>query len=125
MDIERLVTRINTRHGTQFRFQGRYAAGENEGAFALADARDAPYVLKWNQRPAWLTSIKRAQRITNHLRAKHVPVPSYTFADTFEGIAYSNCTARRAANAAKLGAASAVAGLYRRAGIRKGASNGA
>ena len=88
MDIEQLLTRINTRHGTQFRLQGRYAAGENEGAFALADARDTPYVLKWNQRPAWLRSIERARRITDHLQAQHVPVPAYTLADTFEGIAY-------------------------------------
>ena len=88
MDIEQLVTRINTRHGTQFRLQGRYAAGENEGAFALADARDVLHVLKWNQRPAWLQSIERARRITDHLRSQHVPVPAYTLADSFEGIAY-------------------------------------
>jgi fructosamine-3-kinase len=88
LDIEQLVMRINARHGTQFRLQGRYAAGENEGAFALADTCDARYVLKWNQRPAWLQSIDRARRITDHLRAGQVPVPAYTLADTFEGIAY-------------------------------------
>jgi aminoglycoside phosphotransferase len=88
LDIEQLLVRVNMRHGTQFRLQGRYADGENEGAFALTDTQDEPYVLKWNQRPAWLASIERARRITDHLRAKHVPVPAYALADTFEGIAY-------------------------------------
>jgi aminoglycoside phosphotransferase len=88
MNIEQLLTRINTRHGTQFRLQGRYAAGENEGAFALLDAQDLSYVLKWNQRPAWLQSIQRARWITDHLRALHVPVPAYILADTFEDSAY-------------------------------------
>jgi fructosamine-3-kinase len=88
LDIEQLVTRINARHETQFRLQGRYAAGENEGAFAIVDAHNVAYVLKWNQRPAWVQSIDRARRITDHLRSQHVPVPAYTLADTFEGVAY-------------------------------------
>ncbi len=82
MDIQGLVDSINARHMMSFSLHGRYATGENQGAYALRDAKGVGYVLKWNNRPAWLHSLYRAKRITNHLATQGVPVPTYVLADT-------------------------------------------
>ena len=82
MDAQQLVERINLRHGTRYTLHGRYASGENQGAYALTDEHGTAYVLKWNERPPWLERLRLAQRITAHLRALDVPVPQYVLADT-------------------------------------------
>jgi aminoglycoside phosphotransferase (APT) family kinase protein len=82
MDAQKLVGRINLRHGTRYTLRERYAAGENQGAYALTDEDGATYVLKWNERQPWLERIRLAQRITAHLRTLGVPAPQYVLADT-------------------------------------------
>jgi Phosphotransferase enzyme family len=82
MDAQQLVDRINLRHGTRYTLHTRYAAGENQGAYALADEHGATYVLKWNERPPWLARVQHAQQITAYLRSLGMPVPQYVLADT-------------------------------------------
>lgn len=89
MDIPQLIARINERHQTHFTLQHRYAAGENQGAYALATPAGEMYVLKWNDRPPWLQSVRRAAQITAALADQHIPVPRYLLADTFDdGVTY-------------------------------------
>jgi fructosamine-3-kinase len=88
VDAQQIVARVNADHGTQFRLGQRYPTGQNQGAYALVDERGAAFVLKWNQRPSWLEAIERAGRITDRLRARNIPAPAYTLADTFDGILY-------------------------------------
>jgi hypothetical protein len=103
MEIQQLVERINARHQAHYRLHGRYAAGQNQGAFALVDPQGARFVLKLNQRPAWLKAIERARRITDHLRARGVPVPAYTLAGAFaDGATYWLQTALPGAPPAQL-----------------------
>lgn len=83
MDIQTLVTTINKKHNTRFTLHGKYATGENQGAYALSDDHDGRYVLKWNDRPSWIHSLQRAQKITNHLRPRGVPVPTYVLVDRY------------------------------------------
>jgi aminoglycoside phosphotransferase (APT) family kinase protein len=89
MDIPKLIARINERHQTHFTLQHRYAAGENQGAYALATPEGERYVLKWNRRPSWLQSVRRAEQITATLADHHIPIPHYLLADTFDdGVTY-------------------------------------
>jgi aminoglycoside phosphotransferase len=89
MNIQELVGYINATHTANFVLQGKYATGENQGAYALSDDTGAGYVLKWNTRPPWLRSIHRAQQITNHLLQRGMPVPTYILADTrADGVTY-------------------------------------
>jgi Ser/Thr protein kinase RdoA (MazF antagonist) len=82
MDMHALITFINVRHNMRFTLHEKYATGENQGAYALTDDRGVGYVLKWNERPPWLRSLRRAEQITNHLAERGVPVPKYVLADT-------------------------------------------
>jgi hypothetical protein len=82
MDAQQIVEHINSRHMTHYTLHHRYATGENQGAYALADERGAACVLKWNERPPWLERLRLAWRITDHLRALGAPVPRYLLADT-------------------------------------------
>lgn len=82
MDVARLLERINARHGTDFRLQGRYARGENHGAYAVADAAGVCCVLKWDRRPDRLAGLARARRITDRLGGLGAPVPTYRLAGT-------------------------------------------
>jgi aminoglycoside phosphotransferase (APT) family kinase protein len=89
MEIAQLVVHINERHQTQFILRNRYATGENQGAYALTTPTGDAYVLKWNNRPPWLRSIQRAQRITDFLGEYQAPVPRYVLADSFaDGVTY-------------------------------------
>lgn len=83
MDIQVLLDAINRKHSTHFTLRGKYATGENQGAYALHDDHGTQYVLKWNARPAWRRSLDRAQHITNHLAKRGVPVPTYVLIDTY------------------------------------------
>ena len=80
MTVDHLLAYINERHGTGFRLRGRYTLGENQGAYAVADARGAPFVLKWDRRPERLPRLERARRITDRLRDLGAPVPTYSLA---------------------------------------------
>ncbi len=82
MNARELVDRINLLHETRYTLHGRYAAGENQGAYALADERGVAYVLKLNERPPWLRQVRLAQQITNYLRTRGAPVPQYVLAET-------------------------------------------
>ena len=75
MTVEHLLARINERHGAGFRLHGRYTLGENQGAYAVADAAGAPFVLKWDRRPERLPRLDRARRITDRLRGLGAPSP--------------------------------------------------
>ncbi|HEU5103821.1 MAG TPA: phosphotransferase, partial [Roseiflexaceae bacterium] len=88
-DALQLIARINERHQTLFTLQHRYATGENQGAYALTTPEGEMYVLKWNRRPPWLQSVRRAAQITTALADQHIPVPRYLLADTFDdGVTY-------------------------------------
>src|SRR4051794_27946557 len=84
IEIPQLIARINDRHHTDFTLQHRYATGENQGAYALITPTGEMYVLKWNRRPPWLQSVRRAAQITTALADHHIPVPRYLLADTFD-----------------------------------------
>jgi aminoglycoside phosphotransferase (APT) family kinase protein len=87
--VESLLERINERHGAGFRFRGRCEGGENEGAYSVVDAAGAPFVLKWHRRPDRLGGLERARRITDHLRSRGAPVPSYHLMGALpDGMAY-------------------------------------
>ena len=83
MEARQLVDRINRHHGTRYILGERYATGENQGAYAITDAHDTAYVLKWNMRPAWLGRVQHARQLTAYLRTLDAPVPQYVLADTF------------------------------------------
>ena len=82
MDIGRFLSRVNERHGATFHLQGRYADGENEGAYALADAAGVRYVLKRYEHEQIVPRLERARTITAYLRSKGAPVPTYQSIDT-------------------------------------------
>lgn len=82
MDIGRFLSQINERHGTTFHLQGRYADGENEGAYALADAAGVRYVLKRYEHEQIVPRLERARTITAYLRSKGAPVPTYHSIET-------------------------------------------
>jgi aminoglycoside phosphotransferase (APT) family kinase protein len=84
MEIPQLIARINDRHHTDFTLQHRYATGENQGAYALTTPTGELFVLKWNRRPTWLHSVRRAAQITTALAEHHIPVPRYLLADAFD-----------------------------------------
>lgn len=89
MDTRDLLERINAKHGTEFRLKGRYAQGENQGAYAVADALGAPLVLKWQPQPSMLSRLERARVVTDRLVTLAVPVPRYLLIGTFpEGTTY-------------------------------------
>lgn len=83
MDLQALVAAINAEHHTHFMLHGKFATGENQGAYALSDDQGRKYVLKWNERPSWVRSLQRAQQITNHLGSRGVPVPRYVLVDRY------------------------------------------
>jgi len=90
MDTGRFLSRINERHGTTFRLQKRYAGGENEGAYALADASGVRYVLKRYEQEQIVPRLERARTITAYLRGTGAPVPTYHSIDTLpDGTAYA------------------------------------
>lgn len=89
MDVQDLLGRINAKHGTGFRLKGRYALGENQGAYAIEDALGAPLVLKWQALPEMLSRLERARAVTDRLATLAVPVPRYLLIGTFpEGTTY-------------------------------------
>ena len=81
LDIQDLVASINKAHDSHFVLQGKYATGENQGAYALSDDQGHLYVLKWNDHLPWIEALTRAQQVTTHLGTKGVPVPSYVLID--------------------------------------------
>lgn len=82
METQALIDAINTKHATTFTLHGRFATGENQGAYALRDDNGDRYVLKWNERPSWLGQLSRAQHIISHLALLGVPVPRYVLIDS-------------------------------------------
>ncbi len=89
MDVQDLLGRINAEHGTGFRLKGRYALGENQGAYAVEDASGAPLVLKWQAQPSMLSRLERARAVTDRLATLAVLVPRYLLIGTFpEGTTY-------------------------------------
>ncbi len=103
MDMQALIDIINLKHTTSFIFHQKYEMGENQGAYALRDDKGNGYVLKWNDRPSWLRSLRRAQQITDHLASCGMPVPKYVLADTHaDNITYWVQTALPGAPAEKL-----------------------
>ena len=44
MTVNHLLAHINERHGTGFQLRGRYALGENQGAYAVVDGAGVPCV---------------------------------------------------------------------------------
>lgn len=87
--IEDLLDRINAEHGTGFRLKGRYAEGENQGAYAVEDALGAPFVLKWQPQPTMLSRLERARAVTDRLASLAVPAPRYLLIGNFpEGTTY-------------------------------------
>ncbi len=87
--IEALLERINAKHSTSFRLKGRYAQGENQGAYAVEDPSGLPFVLKWQAHPDMLSRLKRARTVTDRLVTLKVPAPRYQLIDTFpEGTTY-------------------------------------
>lgn len=87
--VAQLLERINARHATALRLGARYAEGENQGAYALADAAGARFVLKYQRRPGWLRMIERARLVTDRLRALGSPVPEYRLLGEFaDGAVY-------------------------------------
>ncbi len=89
MEIERLLDDINRRHQSHLGLEGRYAAGENQGAYAVVEPGGARLVLKWNRRPSWLAAVERARAITDRLRELGLPVPAYILAGVLpDGRAY-------------------------------------
>ncbi|HSH82414.1 MAG TPA: aminoglycoside phosphotransferase family protein [Herpetosiphonaceae bacterium] len=83
MHTSELLEQINARHHRAFRLVRRYETGENEGAYAIVEPIDGHFVLKWHRRPAWLTRIEHARRITDRLHSLEVPVPRYVLMGTF------------------------------------------
>ena len=83
MDTRALLERINVQHATAFRLEEKYPAGENEGAYAIVDAEGQHFVLKWHRRPQWLPRLEHAQRITDGLHDRGVPVPAYVLRGSF------------------------------------------
>ena len=86
---EALLERVNAEHGTAFKLMGRYAQGENQGAYAVADASGAPLVLKWQATTAMLSRLERARAVTDRLVTLAVPAPRYHLIGSFpEGTTY-------------------------------------
>src|SRR6476659_4575579 len=83
-----LLGYINQQHGTAFVLLERYAAGE-QGAFALRDAADNRFVLKWAADPTVLRRFQRAQQITEQLRAIDYPAPQYVLVGDTADAAYA------------------------------------
>lgn len=89
MDTRDLLERINAKHGTEFRLKERYAQGENQGAYAVADALGVPLVLKWQPQPSMLSHLERARAVTDRLVTLAAPVPRYLLIGTFpDGATY-------------------------------------
>ena len=77
MDVPTLLGRINYQHGTNLKLKGRYAQGENQGAYAVEDASGAPFVLKWQATTAMLSRLERARLIADRLVERGGPAPRY------------------------------------------------
>ena len=60
MNARELVDRINLLHATHYTLHARYSAGENQGAYALADEPGVVSVLKWNEQTPWLKRVRLA-----------------------------------------------------------------
>lgn len=89
MDVSTLLERINYKHGTDLTLKGRYATGENQGAYAVADASGAPFVLKWQATTEMLSRLERARGVAERLVKLGVPAPRYHLIGSFpEGTTY-------------------------------------
>lgn len=89
MEIKDLLERISDLRGDSYRLKGRYAEGENHGAYAVEDASGTPLVLKWMIRPDSVARLERARMVTERIRILGVPAPRYTLIDTLsEGVTY-------------------------------------
>lgn len=89
MDVPTLLERINRKHGTDLKLRGRYVQGENQGAYAVADASGALFVLKWQVKAAMLSRLERARLIAERLIKLGVPAPRYGLIGSFpEGTTY-------------------------------------
>ncbi len=86
--ISDLLHQINQQHATSFVLLDRYATGE-QGAFALSDAADERFVLKWASRPSVLPRFERAQQVTERLRALGYPAPHYVLVGWIADAAYA------------------------------------
>ena len=86
---EALLERVNAEHGTAFKLLERYAQGENQGAYAVADASGAPLVLKWQATTEMLSRLERARGVAERLVKLGVPAPRYHLIGSFpEGTTY-------------------------------------
>jgi hypothetical protein len=83
-----LLDSINRQHATVFALLDRYATGE-QGAFALRDAADDRFVLKWAPDPTVITRFQRAQLVTERLRALDYPAPEYMLVGSTMDAAYA------------------------------------
>ena len=79
MDVPTLLERINHKHGADLKLKGRYAQGENQGAYAIQDASGTPFVLKWQATTEMLSRLERARLVAEReLRRERVAGPDCT-----------------------------------------------
>ncbi|HET9223586.1 MAG TPA: aminoglycoside phosphotransferase family protein, partial [Roseiflexaceae bacterium] len=83
-----LLHLINQQHATAFVLLDRFTTGE-QGAFALVDAQDARFVLKWAPDLGMLMRYQRARQVTDQLRALGYPAPDYVLVGCSADAAYA------------------------------------
>ena len=88
MKTSELLGRINAALGVDYQLQGRFATGENHGAYKLEDSAGTPLVLKWHDQLDILPRLLRARAVTARFRELGVPVPTYLHIGTREGLVY-------------------------------------
>ena len=71
-----LLLQINQQHATAFVLLDRFTTSE-QGAFALVDAQDGRFVLKWAPDLGMLMRYQRARQVTDQLRMLGFPAPEY------------------------------------------------
>jgi Phosphotransferase enzyme family len=79
---------INQQHATAFVLLDRFTRGE-QGAFALVDAKDDRFVLKWAPDLSMLVRFQRARQVTDQLRALGYPAPEYVLVGCTADAAYA------------------------------------
>lgn len=88
MSPETLIQLINERHRTSYRLGQRFDRGE-QGAYAIFDEQDRPYVLKWAPGTALLSSLHRARVLTERLVDFGYPLPRYRHLGVIEGNSFA------------------------------------
>ncbi len=87
-EIESLLKVLNREHGTSFHLAGQFEGGE-QGAHAIVEPDGARCVLKRHHGVGYLEQFRRAQIATEHLAARHYPVPRYRFVGAVDETAYT------------------------------------